>query len=426
MKPTITFFSRSDKLYLRINLGESNKKYERSCDIDISGLKVRKHRSEGGYVCRVDGYSKPATKANAFIREWEDRFEDAATPEEAILLWEKGKDAARETRLLFGDLLNEYIRERGNEWSYSLLQNFLQVQRKYKDYCGGDDFNIYTVDVKSLEPHRRRPVIKEMKSHWKGFAQYLSEELDHSQGTIYLYFTKLSEAIRNADREYGIEIPFPYRPEQTDYEAQKVDWPDEVARAILSLPNEGFYTLFKAQIWTTLRISDLFSLSVENFEEISLEDCNFWRVVNVNQKTAAPVTPTLPEDVALSLLANIQKNGHVVPSGATCLTTYNRHLRNTVKELFPNLKIALVTGKGVADVPVWETATSHQLRAEGLNLYARGGFDADKIRRLFTGHKSEEVYRRHYEGALRVDALREFAEFQKRYSVDSEGDTKGS
>ena len=416
------FFNRNGILTVRINKGRHNQRVVRSCRIDIGGLTVAKHRAPHPTmpmrtvdIYRVDGYTKSASAANQFIASIEAGLINLDDYDSCITLIENAvsPDAVRTST--FTQMWRECLEDlKASEagLSESAQVDYRHAMRYYSMYVGKEDFDPYKMDLFAIDKEARREKIIQMRTHWRGYAEFMAQGL--AMGTVANYFAKAAKAVSWIKEVYGLEIPVGYKPKAPDYSTMKVDWPDETIQAFIDAPNSGYTAAFKLQVYTTFRIGDLFNLGMDNFSMEEVDGETFWVVTGVSEKTHTMVAPVVPEEVALGALANIERYGHVVPTRTPNSKTYIYNLRKFIRTTC-DTEVRVVDESGsIGKAMLSDIATAHDLRRVGINLYLRAGMSEDAVKQFFSGHSANSrAFNVHYKMDLRRSAIVKAAAAQR-------------
>lgn len=365
---THTFFNRKGVLYLRVNLGKTNKRITRTTKIPIGDAQVVNNK--------VVGMSKVALLANSTIHEIEQQIA-AGIPIDKIFSEDKVEVEAKTT---FAEAIQQ-VKSKKDTKSYDTPLN------RYKEYVGDFDIIIEDNNLQVIVDHKKRQqVIREMNSHWEGFIDFLADR-GITNSSIATYLNKIGAVVKHIYQYNGIEIPFNASVKVINTEPYV--WPVSVTEKFLSINMDSpMMDAAKLMIYTCLRPGDALKIRKDNFRK----DGDVHYVEKLNSKNQVVTKAPIPES-AWHELKDCTWTG-------ISLRAFRHNLSSLLVECGIDRPEYIYEQRGNKVVRVEsslvQATTPKTLRKCGINRYAEKGMDADLIREFYSGHRSVKVFNTHY------------------------------
>lgn len=393
------FLNRGGKLYVRVNLGEHNKRIVKSLSFDIGDREIQNNRMVGSdKVCQAA--NDLMHTVGKILDQQPDDIKDALS---TMMMKDQQPDdmpfmefmANYIESLRYGD-----IRPNGKRLTDSTINTYEFALERYKEYVGYKDIFIYKSDVVGIRDIRRRAQkIQELDRHWLGFMRYLQDD-GMKNSSIRAYFSKIKAVGAHIKRTVGVEIPI--NANVTVIDTEPFVWPVDFTLKFLAhkeFRNKVYTNAMKLQLLTCLRPGDLLDLKEEEFISKEEGDQTLYVIERLNSKGQIVTKARVPERIWRECKHTFQKWGKIVP--VNTIWEYRNQVKAATAELGgEDIEATVYDQEGdrvVAKRTNLAAATSpHVLRKAGINLYKHWGVDDDTIKNTLSGHKSDRAYRNHY------------------------------
>ena len=307
----------------------------------------------------------------------------------------------------FKEKFNEYIKgltkgeikHAGKRLGLSAIQNYASCYKHYDAFTRREP-SLYLEDVDLYNFTNRKDRIaakKKSNDHFNRFLGYLQKQ-GISVSSQQIYIAKLKTVIFWLKDEDMVEINIS-NVSVSQVKKETVVWDNYMTEIILdAAPKTDIEILFQLQIHLCCRWSEL--QSIDAFEKSYL-DGNIVYMASLRQdKTGQRVKPIIPKD--MWELAKPLFQLKTMYNGE-----YNKRLKDFLKR-FPEFNEEIVFSEQRPDGSIhtkkkkwYEFASSHDLRRAGINRLQVMGVPDEMIRNMYSGHKSVEVFNRHYVGINR-------------------------
>ena len=300
----------------------------------------------------------------------------------------------------FKDKFNDYlsgitrgdIKHNGKRVGISTLNNYISCWKHYNDF--NETLLIEEVDLYNFTSRKDRIEAKKKSNrHFNRFIAYLQSK-GIKPSTQKTYLSKIKTILLHMKEEDMIEINIgKVEPPESHHET--LIWDNSMTEVLLdAAPETDTQVLFQLQIYLCCRYSEL--QTIDSFETTEINGETAYTVSLRQEKTNQRVNPIIPK--------HIWERAKGVKVTRMYNAWYNDALREWL-ETFPEFHKEVVFSKQRPDGKIlvfkkewYKKASSHDLRRAGINRLQVMGVPDDIIRQMYSGHKSIEVFNKHYVG----------------------------
>ena len=419
------FYSRSNKLYIRINLGSQNKKKNISLKMDIGKNTIINNK--------VTGQTLPSIEANNLINKIENAFKFCDNPQQAIeavaTILNGGEVTSSPDTItkayeeMIEAMKSGEYRRSGKKITQGTIDIYEYALMHYKNFVGNRDIPINEIDLFGVDNRKtRKVIIQKTQTHFQGFIDYMSSK-GLRASTQRNYWTKMLTFFSYLQKTQGVAIESGFASTQS-VQFDTVVWNNEQISLFLtynpSNPKEkAYYDVFRLQFFTCSRISEIFSLTEDDFNIKMTGEGPIYTVKKITKKDSKLLERPVPKEIWESCRNYIRQYGEVIVNGNT--VQYNRILKKMLRNIkgFDTIETIFqeVNGKTIPkEVSMIDQSSSHMLRKAGSAFYEDQGLSEELITRHLTGH-TKAVYDSHYRrNLLKKEDLKRVAELQKAIS----------
>lgn len=300
----------------------------------------------------------------------------------------------------FKEKFNEYLRGitrgeikyNGKRVGVSTLNNYISCLKHYEKF--NEDLILDEVDLYNYTDRSSRiQARKKSNGHFNRFISYLQKE-GIKPSTQKIYLSKIKTVLLWLKEDDMIEINIS-KVQPPDSFSETLIWDNSMTEVLLdAAPKTDLQVLFQLQIYLCCRFSEL--QTIDSFETSEIDGETIYTVSVRQDKTNQRVNPIIPK--------HIWEKAKSVKIPKMYNKDYNRELRNWLKT-FPEFHKEISFSKQRPDGKIlvfkkewYKKASSHDLRRAGINRLQVMDVPDDIIRELYSGHRSMEVFNKHYVG----------------------------